>query len=370
MRARVVGPFLALLALVLTVRWWCGDGRVAIPILLVWTPVAIVAALAPGRLRGPAVACAATLLALAVAEGGLELRSRLRRGRSGWRQPAWTAYDPALGFRKRPGVWPGRGKESKPVTIGSAGFRLGSVRASDEAPIALVLGDSFGFGLHLPDDETMPYVLEERLGGRLDVLNLAMSGWGPHQTVAQLELGLDRNLGGRRRVVCGVFFAAVDAFRPTGQRPWSRSGPWYQLRSGRLQLVGDLADRRPWREELAWRTALGERAGRLLWPDRPDPELYTALLSRVAELVSRRHGAPTLFVLERGFGEVPIGPLVARLRSQGSTVATYDSLFPAGQVESFRLPDDGHPNAAGAARVAEYVAGEIERLGILRPAAP
>ncbi len=370
MSARVLGPLLAAFALVLTVLWWRGDGRVAVPILLVWTVVAVVAALAPGRLRGPAVACAATLLALAVAEGGLELRSRLRGRRSGWRQPAWTAHDPALGFRKRPGLWPGGGKESRPVTIGPAGFRLGSGRASPEAPIALVLGDSFGFGLHLPDDETMPYLLEERLGGRLDVLNLAMSGWGPHQTVAQLELGLDRTLGGRRRVACGVFFAAVDAFRPTGQRPWSRAGPWYQLRSGRLQLVGDLADRRPWREELAWRTALGERAGRLLWPDRPDPELYTALLSRVAELVSRRNGAPTLFVLERGFGEVPIGPLVARLRSQGSTVATYDSLFPDGQVGSFRIPDDGHPNAAGAARVAEYVAGEIERLGILRRAAP
>ena len=188
-------------------------------------------------------------------------------------------------------------------------------------------------------------------------------------------------VGGRIRtaVACGVYFAVVDAFRPTGQRSWTRSGPWYQLRPGGLQLVGDLEDRRTWRVELSGRTAIGERAGRILWPDRADPELYEALLARVAELLLRRHRAPTVFVLEKGFGEVPLEPLVARLRSRGSTVVPYHSLFPAGQVESFRIPNDGHPNVAGAARVAEYLAGEIERLGIvpapapagpIRPAAP
>lgn len=369
MSTRALGPLLALLALVLTVRWGSGDGRVAVPILLAWAVAAVVTALAPGRLRGLAVACATTLLVLAAAEGALELRSLWRGRRATRGSPERALLDPVLGWRYQPGVWRDDRKATGPLTIAPTGFRVGSRRAGQEAPVALVLGDSFAFGFHLGDDQTVSFLLEERLAGGVDVVDLSMSGWGPHQTLALLELGLERRLTGRRKVVSCALFTVVDGLRPTGQRRWSRFGPWYEVRDGRLQLVGDLRDRRPWREELAWRTALGERAGRLFWPDRPDPELYAALLCRVAELFIRRYHVPITFVLADGTPEVPVGLLAARLRTLGARVVAYASLLPAGQVGSFRIPNDGHPNAAGAALVAEYLAGEIERLGIV-PAAP
>ncbi len=50
----------------------------------------------------------------------------------------------------------------------------------------LMLGDSFVFGDNLPPADTLPKVLERKLGSQFEVLNMGQPGYGPDQEYARL----------------------------------------------------------------------------------------------------------------------------------------------------------------------------------------
>jgi lysophospholipase L1-like esterase len=109
---------------------------------------------------------------------------------SGERGLFWE-YDPDLGWRHRPGM---TGRFQKPgifdtkVTINSRGFR-GREYADNPAPgvrRVVVLGDSIVWGYGVEDNQTFTHLLE-RQGRNLEVINLAVSGYGTDQESLLLE---------------------------------------------------------------------------------------------------------------------------------------------------------------------------------------
>lgn len=57
----------------------------------------------------------------------------------------------------------------------------------------LFFDDSLTFGEGVNDNQTMPYRVGMRSAGALRVYNFAFHGYGPHQMLAQIELGVVRD---------------------------------------------------------------------------------------------------------------------------------------------------------------------------------
>jgi hypothetical protein len=136
------------------------------------------------RLLGVA---AATLLLVGLAEGGLALvyhfwpspAFRLFYSRYGRNiiqyLPRCAVYDPALGYRLRPGRFTFRNREfAVEFRVNSAGLR--DDEASLTAPEVIVLGDSIAMGWGVEQDQTFARRLEAATGWR--VLNAGISSYG------------------------------------------------------------------------------------------------------------------------------------------------------------------------------------------------
>jgi hypothetical protein len=352
--------------------------RPAVPIFFAWAVLAAAAALAGGgRVRGVALAALATSLTLGVVEAALDVPALLRAPRFREEVVRWPfgipharvgfQRDPLLGWRPEPGTQVRELPQATSyrkwtLTIGPDGWRRGSSRAPAAAPEVAVFGDSFPFGFRLDDDSTMPYLLEEASGGAFDVTNISVSGYGPHQTVAILEQGLERRALAGKRVVLGVWVGAFDPIRPTGQRMPGFHGPSYALdASGRPVYRGQIEDVEPFREVLRRRSALGERLGAALWPVRSDLDLYLGLLTRVGELFSRRYRAPFLVVLGPPRTEAPLDPFLARMRARGLEAWSFESLLPQAPPATWWIPNDGHPTRAANEVLARRILFELKR---------
>jgi lysophospholipase L1-like esterase len=97
-------------------------------------------------------------------------------------------YSPVYGWEPRPGRYVQGGHV---VTINDRGYRGPAAGPRDPSRRrVVVLGDSVAFGLEVDDRQTYAAALGER-DGRLEVVNLAVQGYGPGQSLLRLErLGL------------------------------------------------------------------------------------------------------------------------------------------------------------------------------------
>ncbi len=116
-------------------------------------------------------------------------------------------------------------------TIDSHGLRkTPGITASAAARSAfLFFGGSFTFGEGLNDDETLPYQFAKELRFTHPVVNFGFSGYGPHQMLRSIELGI------LNEVVSGPVQAAVYVALPghvdraAGKVWWDPVGPKYEL---------------------------------------------------------------------------------------------------------------------------------------------
>ena len=96
-------------------------------------------------------------------------------------------------------------------TIDRNGLRVGPTSSeSARVPSVLFLGGSFTFGSGVNDNETMPYVFEEKSQGRFKAFNFGFIGYGPHQMLAILENKLEMDIVRDNAPVFGVYQAIPD----------------------------------------------------------------------------------------------------------------------------------------------------------------
>ena len=93
-------------------------------------------------------------------------------------------YDPRLGWVPRPGV------RSTPngirVSTGPMGERLAGFEPGVRGPQVVLFGDSVTFGLGVSDEHTFGSLLTRPEYG-YDVVNLAVAGYGPDQSLLRME---------------------------------------------------------------------------------------------------------------------------------------------------------------------------------------
>lgn len=212
-------------------------------------------------------------------------------------------YSEVYGWEPRPGAQLRSAGES--VSINRAGYRGREVAATPPAGTTRValLGDSIAFGIGVSDRETFASLLDAEPG--LEVVNLAVEGYGPGQSLLRLE---HRGLALRPdQVLMNLCLdndfadAALPRFLYDGVHP----KPYFRLEAGRLVLQ-DAQLRLGYRGRLGLalreRSRLVELLGRLLageaasaeehWLDRKERvlvdrdaavELVTAILVRMRD---------------------------------------------------------------------------------------
>jgi hypothetical protein len=115
-------------------------------------------------------------------------------------------------------------------TIEDNGLRLSPpYREESESGSILFFGCSYTFGHGVNDNETMPYLVGLKTGGRYRVYNFAWCGYGPHQMLASFEHGLVSDI-----IECEpayvIYTAIIDhAFRCAGRAIWDTHGPKYMI---------------------------------------------------------------------------------------------------------------------------------------------
>jgi len=86
------------------------------------------------------------------------------------------------------------GETNWTVYTDADGFRCGRSKPPADAPVLLVLGDSFAFGMGVDYDQSFPGIIQKRLGNQYRVLNTAVLGFGPTQYRQVLEYELAHGL--------------------------------------------------------------------------------------------------------------------------------------------------------------------------------
>lgn len=239
------------------------------------------------------------------------------------------------------------------------GWRVTPDRGAAADTAILFFGCSYTYGEGLTDAETFPYRVGEQLGEHYQVFNLAVPGYGAHQTLAMLESGrLDALLAPYKHV--RAFFLSLDDHvrRCGGFAPWDRHGPRYTLENDRVARRGNFQDDVSAFRRLA-DAAFGKSQiyGRLVMNPSPAQrarleDLHVAMLARIRDLLREKYDASfavMIWVQGKQFKEP--------LRAAGLSLLDLDPYFPdfAADPSRYAIPGDGHPNALANAVMAQAV---------------
>ena len=324
---------------------------------------------------------------LSLALGGVVLEWFFYKQDSAWRDGrveegvVATRPDDALGYVPAADVQvcPSRvtikGREVYNVTCT---FREGR-RVTPEHPRArkavFFFGCSFTAGYGVQDREAFPWRVGERLGEEWQVRNYALSGYGPHQFVAQLESGrLDTALVGRNGTdweELDVFFLLIKwhELRVAGYSAWDQHGPLYVRVGDTVERRGNFdapqgmspSERVAW--EVAWRfrrSYLGRKLFAQTWRVNGE-ELQVAqraVLCRAQDLLRQKNPKARFTLLLWP----TVGDRAAFYEQAGLRTLDLTPALPQWPDETpYTIPNEVHPSAHACALVARYLTDWLQR---------
>lgn len=272
--------------------------------------------------------------------------------------PGFKESDPVAGYRIKPIArsYTARSRSFKQVFydtvyhVDAAGHRVTPTR--DSGPLAWFAGDSFTFGDGLTDQHTLPWVFSEASGYR--AINFGVSGYGPHNVLAQLQPLLDDPASEKPRLVV-LQLLPTHVSRVAGLSPWDQDGPWMTLNAaGRPERQGSF--RQKWQEPYLLRTTqLYELLSRkYVQPVKPeDYRLLVALVDELRDRVEAKGGKFVLIWWDTRFADDNPGDVDAitpLLTEQQFNLISLWSLLQARGINTedpaYFIAGDGHPNAA------------------------
>lgn len=274
----------------------------------------------------------------------------------------WVAPDPDLGWTAARGLHWGIMGEKIAYRINRQGFRHGVdlelvlPHAPTKRRVA-VLGDSFTFGIHIEEHETLTAFLGQRLGPDWEVINLGVPGYGIDQMVLTYEkyrqfLKAD--------VVLLVFIdedieRGFEAFREREALP----KPSFDLVRG--ALVARTVVPETFLDSFLYRSRIANIIYSRWYRPWQSARISETFLHRLAGLVSS-DGAQLMVVryprLEQvdgraAYAKLPFhDPLVAR---GVKFLEPIEALRQSGDPRALYIADDWHPTAAGNRIVAEVI---------------
>jgi hypothetical protein len=307
------------------------------------------------------------LVAAAVSLAALEFVARVYAHASG--RERGLALDAELGWRPLPNVVK-RGAlwgANLPARTNALGWRDESREPlkSAGATRALLLGDSFVFGVGVDDGLRVSEALEREVPG-LEAWNLGVTAYGPDQELILLE-----SVIGEYAPEIVVWFACLsnDVEDVRHERRYGHAKPWFEVVGDELvphapepSLLERLRDA-SYVAEFVCAPLDGQTLAHRVaapWQDREGLELFGRIAARM-RAVAEEGGAKFLCVAIPSQDPAADARTRAELGARGlAPLDLAPTLDRSAAADSF-LPD-GHWNAAGHARAAQLVAPELKRL--------
>jgi hypothetical protein len=101
----------------------------------------------------------------------------------------------------------------------------------------LFFGDSITFGEGVNDEDTLPQLFSAASGSC--ALNFAVSGYGPHHMLREMESGRPETLGvNNPRAIVYIVMPEYVISRAAGLAPWDQRGPRYETINGEVKYLG------------------------------------------------------------------------------------------------------------------------------------
>jgi hypothetical protein len=216
-------------------------------------------------------------------------------------------------------------------------------------------GCSFMFGHGVRDDQTLPYYFVREARGTFEGFNFAGDGWGPHQTLREIETGFVRRVAGTPELA--IYEAIPDHLRRVaGRAPWE-DGPKYDLchgdeacYSGQFHSA-DYATCRRWLDR-SWIVRFFESHSEKL-SQPADIPLYLAVLKRTRSLLEENG---TRFVIVLWDQNVLAKTMMKALRANQFDVVALSSIVPESDLKKGLLTQlDRHPSPATNEEIAAYL---------------
>jgi hypothetical protein len=260
-------------------------------------------------------------------------------------------------------------------TMDENGLRTTARHAVRDGLPVLFLGCSFTFGEGVDDAETLPASFEA-ITGRAAV-NFGFHGYGPHQVLRELEIGLPRQFGYTQAdmVIYTLLPAHVD--RSAGRSPWDPDGPKYRIVDGQLKYEGPFSkgneNRGAGMQSDGWRPVrrvLDRSAIYRLWAnhfgelrtEEEDRRTAMAIVAEADRLVRSQYGTPmTILLWDVG----PNYPKPMRERAEyfkqeaarrSLRLIALSEYAPQLNDARYYYPTEGHPTAAAYMEAAQALA--------------
>jgi hypothetical protein len=242
-------------------------------------------------------------------------------------------------------------------TIDPNGFRVGPNRAGVGHPSVLFFGGSFTFGDGVNDDEAMPYRFEAESNGAFKSFNFGFHGYGPHQMLAILENGMEKNIVRDYPPKFAVYFAIPEHIeRCAGNAYWDPAGPRYVLNAdGNPEYTGPFYGF--FRRNLM---KVMNRAQFLIRfisaPKKRTPadiDRFVAIVKASKEIFNERY-AGKFYVLLWDTGDAAYSELLSKLSENQIAVIKINEILPGhSNSTQYIIPHDGHPNQLAYKQIAE-----------------
>jgi hypothetical protein len=256
------------------------------------------------------------------------------------------------------------------VSTGPYGWRVAPPAPS--APRSLLFfGCSFTFGYGLNDEESYPYRVAVKAGGRFAVHNFGQNGWGPNQMLSLLEHNLAEEVV-RQPPELAVFLTIPDHLaRVEGLDPHSGGYPRYVLNArGQAAAAGTFAGTlnplnrtlKDW--NMGWIRTLGVFSWHPLAANTD--RLYFAIILAARDQIQRRFPGcrfevvlwgPDPWVADGWYSRMEAG-----LRQEGISVHRAEEFLPGVRqnLDRYRISRlDVHPNAFAADLMAGFVVHQL-----------
>lgn len=319
--------------------------------------------------RRIALIAASTALVLLVLEAGARVVAHATGRERGLALDARLGWRPIPDVEKRGALW---GAE-RPARTNALGWRdrERTVAKTPGARRALLLGDSFVFGVGVDDGQRVSEALESEVPG-LEAWNLGVTAYGPDQVALLLE-----SVAAEYRPDVVVWFACLanDVDDVRYERRYGYAKPWFSLEGGALvphapePSLLERARDASYLCEIACAPLDARRLAHRFaapWKERDGLELFGLLAVRIAAESARRGAAFLCVAIPSGDAQLDARAL-GELRARGLEPL---ELAPAFAAESARGADlflaDGHWNAAGHALAAQRVADALKLRGDAR----
>lgn len=235
-------------------------------------------------------------------------------------------------------------------TTGPDGFRI-VPKVDNARRCVLLFGDSFTFGEGVNDDETTAAQLVARSKGQVEVKNLGIGGWGPHQFLAGLQSGRFQRAISCKPTDAVYLMIAAHTARAAGRGKWDRFGPMFvvddkgrPVRAGNFNTVG-----KSWRELVGFNRLTEDE----------EEELSATILSEASRELERLYPGIRFHVFL--WDGVPDG-VARRLKDRGVSVHTIRQIIPDYSDEKYLIapPYEYHPKPVAYEKVADYVLGLLK----------